>query len=537
MSTDVVRVFSTEIGPNPRRKRGSWLRIILVCAFIFSVAGFFAVTRDSYPLAHLVPSNAKYGVVVTGLVGSRGEVAQSAVWKALPPALGLGNVPRLLGENTVLPEWVLNNLLGDLCYAQGNDVKTFRDLVFISRMTRVGKLITVADRLIPGIHGDHAGGLRLRRLGDAGPYFATRGRLLAISPSRDALIRVLTLEAKESAAQEILLASLGKAGAEHIRGSVRLEPSDPMGSYLQSVGFAARIEPDAARVKFRLALSADLSQRLAPLLEGLETKPLPEPIPGLIAISANFGKPIAEVWAAVGSVLPYPVISKEQWDRWAQIGPSGQPTLPQMATNLLGPTGPGFRLSLCRVDQNEVLPLPILAGFFEAQPDKLLQSVAASWPPLPEKLLPWDSIPRYETDKARMRLPMVFGPSLELTAGAAGQYLLMSTSRTEYEALTTTPPPAATLSEQGNLYLRVQPVDCVKTVAEAGRQFAEVGLLKGYTLDQYNSVVAEWLNQAQALGPISGLAAYSKGEVTVDIGVSCPPQTDATPAQTPGGSS
>lgn len=63
------------------------------------------------------------------------------------------------------------------------------------------------------IQDDEAGGLHLRYLPDARLYYAVRGRILIVTPSRDRLVESLTLPAGEAMGAETVLGGHHHAAA------------------------------------------------------------------------------------------------------------------------------------------------------------------------------------------------------------------------------------------------------------------------------------------------------------------------------------
>ncbi len=517
--SEVVRVF-TPGDARRRRRRGLYRRMALAVG-VLVILYLMVSSWDRRSYSQFVPKDQKYGVVITDLLRHRDALAQSAVWRALPPSIGANGIPALLTSSTGLPEWVLNNLIGGPCYITGQDIVAFRDVVIITRMTMIGKQLERLSAFASAIENDPAGGLRLRHVRGTSVYFAVRGRLFLLSRSRDALIRSLTLRPEDVVSDDPLLTQTAKSGTEHVRGMVILSPDDPLGKHIRSLRFALRIDAAAAHLRCRVKLDESLEASLSPLLTDLGPKPLIAPPDGMIGLSANLGHPIKDVWASLAPALPYPIFAAQQWEAWQTVSPGRQPGWLHMLTGLLGLAGPGFALSVSGVDQNEMLPLPLLVGLFEA-PNDAIQKAAASWPPLPDTAKPWDSIPRYETDHKWIRLPLIGGPSLEPVAAPYGDaHLLFSSSRTVAEAMLTQPQPPQPLATPGNLCLQIKPLDCVQALADAGQQLADSNLLRGYAPDSFRADAARWIEQAQNVRSLSFLLTRDNGELAAQADLFC----------------
>lgn len=523
--SDVVRNYTGSGGriqSQRWRPRGSWLRRILL-GFLAIVGVFAWITRDRYDESSFIPVGLRYNVVLADPMNGRERIASSSVWNAWPDPATRDKILAKIGQDPGLPRWILNNLVTQRLYLAGNDVREFSDVLAVTHMSRIGVLLERFHALVPGVTSDYAGGLRLRQIGGAGLYYAVRGRMLLVSPDRNALIRSLTLpssDALDYAARE----NLARQGAEDLLGTVQLAPDDPLGDAFQSIAFAARIDGERAYAKCHAIIRDKARERFGPLLNGAKPYALAQPIPGPIEISANFGKPVREVWASLGEALQSPWLNAAQWQAWEELGPGNSATVPRAITEMVGPLGPAIRITCTGMDLNEMVPVPVLIGTLQVPHDNTPKLDAIPAPPA--GAAPWDSYPRFDPEKKLVAVPMLGGPSIEPAAAMYGSELLIGTGRTAVEELLKSPPPRGTIDEQANLLVRIRPGAVVENVAGALRQFAEMNMLRGYTLDEFEAAAKGWLDSAGRVQEVVLIASGTDESIDVELRIICSPATD-----------
>ncbi|MDQ1256268.1 MAG: hypothetical protein QG656_864, partial [Candidatus Hydrogenedentes bacterium] len=446
--TETIRSLDRHNSPIRRRRRiggggGTGKYYVLLLAVVAAI-WLLWITRDSYGMAELVPRDQAYRVFVRDVLDRRADIAASNVWSLFPADSALAEVPALLGTDLTVPEWILNNLLPSVCQLSGDDIDSFSDVLFVTRMSRIGCIVEKVYRMSSAISSEEAGGLHLRRLDDLGVYYAVRGRILAVSPSRNTLIKALTLRDEDALDEDSLSEAFREYGSETLRGVIRFpEQAAPLqdesaamlarlGQAFASLSFAVQIDSLQGDVRCRGTLRPAWQERLGGLIGDAAPAPLTPPPDGLIMLSADFGKPVAEVWKGAARLFADPAPIESLWEGWASAAtgePSAGTIVAQFVTGLLGPAGPGIRFSWCGVDLNEMVPLPLLAGTFDADAETVKETFAAL-PQPPETAMPWDSFPRCDAAVMRAYLPLPGGPSLEPTAIFKDRTLLFSTSRT-----------------------------------------------------------------------------------------------------------
>ncbi|HOF41090.1 MAG TPA: hypothetical protein PLD73_13530 [Candidatus Hydrogenedentes bacterium] len=509
-----------------RRRRGiPFKRFFFVVLLLLAGAGYW-ISRDTHAVHSLIPSTQKYSVVLRDILRNRAELAGSAIWDALPPESGSGKITQVLRGELGLPEWMARNIIVDDCYISGNDLRDFNDVLFVTKMTRIGTLIEQLHWVTSRIGRDTAGGLGLRHFPAAGVYYAVRGRILLISPSRDALVNALTLQDDGRLTEAAFDQDFEKIAGEDIGGTVTFALDDPLGEILEDIRFCLRIDQTQAHLNWNARLRAEQHARLAPLLSGVSPGTLLIPPPGLVAVSGNLNKPLGEVWRALdgsfncgggpGLVSETGEIPEENWPK------EGPPSLAQLLEMILGPLGPGWRIALQGVDLNEWFPVPIFAGTFDL-PQGTASDFLAQLPPPPGDAMVWESYPRYDAAAGMLRVPMIAGPSLEPTAAPYGESLLVCSSASLAEDILAAEPALRPLEQPGNFYIRLQPSACARAINETLELLVRGNILKEQAVRDFHAAFDAWLYGAARVSEAAGLLAYEDGGLTADLVVICAP--------------
>ncbi len=521
--SDTVRNYTGQAGSlrsSGRRRSGRHVirRIVLPLLVLLVLAGWW-VTRDTYEFTDCIPGGQRFTMVLAEPLQARDRIVQSRVWQAIPASWTGPVRPDTLSSDLGLPEWVLNNIVHQRVILTGNRVDESPDIVALTRMTRIGTILERFHGWFSGVEDDYAGGLRLRSIPEQDLYYAVRGRILVASPSRSALIRALTLTGADTLRPE-KFDELVQAGNEDLRGTWTTLAGSPLADTFESIAFAVRIDADSAKAKCRGRLRPDAANRLAAVVNEARPVTLEQPPPGMIELSANLGRPIRDMWGSLGEIAGVSWLSDAQWKAWEEGDPDRPPGIAQFITNLLGEAGPGIRLSLTGVDVNEMVPMPLLAGTVDADPNRIEKDFE-SIPPAPDSVKPWDSVPRYEADERLAYVPMIGGPSLEPAATFYHDALLVSSSRKVAEAILATNEPEQDLSEPGNLFIRVHPAPLVEAITESGRLLAEFNGLRGYTGDSFEDAAAQWKASASVVKEVSALASIDEGAIDLELRVVC----------------
>lgn len=517
--SDVVRTYSVARSHRRRRdvrRRTTWWRRILLAVMLSLTTWIVWTTRDTYPMVRLIPDDQVYQVYIAHLLDKRIQFAHSRVWELWPENSPVRRTVAILSSDFGMPPWVMNNLVQGLCHVSGQDLNKFTDPLFITRMSRIGCLIEKLHCVLPGIQTDYAGGLRLRAVPNAGIYYAVRGRILALSPSRQAVIRALTLPDDASLAPEALDNDLQQSANDDLAARISLRTDDPLGNVFQSLYIALQITPDMARLNCRGNLRPAWRERMAGLLNTASPRDLTVPPEGLLVLSGDFGAPISALCEGLNSAVGETVPLNHYLAQAAAFLDAANPAIAPFLRSLFAVSGPGIRFSWHGIDQNEMLPMPELVIALDTDPAGA-QAALEAIPPPPQGTSPWDTILRYDPERLVAFLPMIGGPSIEPTAALHGSELLISTSRTLAESLLAEPPQRRRVPQPANLYLRWQPYPSLQALSEAALQFADASLLRGHTRESFETFIAPWMNAAKQVSELAALAAHENGELRLDV--------------------
>lgn len=498
-----------------RRKGGCFGSVFLGVAGLLLVWALWT-TRDSYSLHELIPAGQHYEVLAGGLLDKRESIASSPVWALAPPGSVLSQMPELLRGSFGMPDWLLNNLVYDVCHISGRDAVHFGDVLFITRMSRVGCLAEKFHRFA-GVTSDFAGGLELRYYAPANLYYAVRGRVIAASPSRDAVIRAVTLRKEEAVRAEDLDRATEEAGGADIYGRFEFEPTDPVGDVFMRAGGKLRFDPAGISATLQGTLRETWRARLASLLEKAAPCVLQAPPAGLVEASGDLGKPLNEVILGVIRAADPSGRTEEIWSAWltGKLDDDTQ-TVAAILNGVLGLAGPGWRLCLRGIDLNEMFPAPELAGTFDLPPE-LGEEILALLPPPPQDARPWDPYPRRVPDSDMVILPFIGGPSLTPTFALYSGGLFASTSRTVATEVAASGFDKQPLAEPGNLFIRVRPGPLAQNLIDTGRLLARNRLLRGFTEESFAQESAAWLDKAAQVAEATLQAAHQDGEVSLTL--------------------
>jgi hypothetical protein len=456
------------------------------------------LTRDTTRIGSVVPRQQHFVVVVHDLLDHQETLAASPIWDALPAEANLAaRMPDLVpAEGT--PGWVANNLIGRQLLVTGRDDQ----LLCVTRMSRVGRLLEPFSRFLDSVAHDEAGGLALRHAKASGMYYAVRGRLLILSPSRDTLIQALTLRPEDRVADDVLARLLDDAGTEQLRGVVDYSASS---TFLQGATFALRTDETTTHLQWRATLQPAWRQRLAPVLDGLRPERLPAPPPGLVQVSANLGGRLDALTTVLRDGDGTTTVETDEDDAAA---------LAERGLALLGLIGPDVTLSWTGTAFNEIVPAPLLLATAATNPD-VMNGFLAQFT-APEGAHPHESVPRYDAATGRVRLPMAGGTGLEPTFLVRDARLVAASSPRALEALPGGDAPD-TLDREANLYVRAAPTPVVDALGKAGALFAESGLLRGMTADAFAARVADWENRVAGVSDVTVWVSAESGRLAGDL--------------------
>ena len=79
------------------------------------------------------------------------------------------------------------------------------------------------------------------------------------------------------------------------------------------------------------------------------------------------------------------------------------------------------------------------------------------------------------------------------------------------------------LEQPGNLYVRLQPSACARTITDTLELLVRENILKEKAAQDFHSAFDTWLYGAQRVSEAAGLIAYEDGRLTADLVVICAP--------------
>jgi len=117
------------------------VRKLIAAGLLLLLIWLFWTTRDNWPMERLVPEDQTFHLRAQHLLVTRQKAADSAFWSLGMLPEQYQAIPQWLSSDFGLPEWVLNNLVSDVCYVSGTDLNKFSDLLVVTRMSRIGCLL------------------------------------------------------------------------------------------------------------------------------------------------------------------------------------------------------------------------------------------------------------------------------------------------------------------------------------------------------------------------------------------------------------
>jgi hypothetical protein len=470
-------------------------------------------TRDAVPMAQLIPRGQAYEVFVPDMLRGRVLFAASPIWNVVDERSPLAALPQQLSDNFGLPEWVLNNTLHGLTHFSGNDAAAFSDVLCVTRMSRIGTLFEKLHMFASGVEDDWAGGLALRALPDLGVFYAVRGRVLVISPSRDALIHALTLDGASALTREELAAS-ASAGQKDEAVFARLDASlaPQLGEGVERLEAGLQLFADGVRVRLSLGLSPALRMALAPVLRSGESAPaLPLPAEGPLVLACNLGAPLPEAWLALRAAFPW--LSQG-------TGQGTEPVVPEALRPLLdaawGATGNQVWVSWRGVDPLAMFPAPALVAGIAAETAGL-QPLLSALPPYPVPAEGFDWYPRMDAESGVAHIEFAGGPSLSPSLILDGDRVVLSTSRAALGSLMETGFPSGTLPQKGLAYAHLRPEAAVADAVAIGREFAAMGGVRGYNKETFEEAALVWQARARQVSDVGLLLQAHETGVRLDL--------------------
>tara|TARA_R110001592_G_scaffold110139_1_gene306223 strand:- start:99 stop:1607 length:1509 start_codon:yes stop_codon:yes gene_type:complete len=471
-------------------------------------------TRDNCPVERVIPGNQTYYFQARDLLYSRQELAHSALWETGLVPDAYAQIPTWMGNSFGYPDWVLNNLVSDVCYVSGTDFVAFSDLLVVTRMSRIGALLERYHRFMDGIEDEHAGGLALRRLENVDGYYAVRGRTLIFSPSRDAIVRALTL--RETDAIETL-ETAGLDGVDDLEGRVAFSQDEPLGAYFEQ----ADCRLDLAATAIAFSSHAILKPEWRAQFDALNLpKPRGEmsaPEHGGLVIAGDFGVPLARVWDTLdqltGNALQEAVV---QFGPLDQLTAAEQEIALSALQEMAGVLGDRFSIRLAGFDLDGMVPMPVLDVSLKPNLEGFNMLLP---PPAPTDgtAAPEGVGPFVMGEDGVTRLPLGWGDIVEPSGFWAGNDFHTVLHPYHVAMLTTQTMEQATVSEAKHMFMRVRPPELVETLYEGAMIYASLGMIRGQDEASVEQYFAEIQQSAKRIPELSAMLGYEDGVLSLEI--------------------
>ncbi len=497
------------------------LRKLVIAGFVLLLFWLMWTTRDNWPMERLVPRDQTFHLRAQNLLDTRQKAADSTFWSLGMLPEKYQDIPAWLSSDFGLPEWILNNLVSDVCYVSGTDLKEFSDLLVVTRMSRIGCLVERYYGIADNIEVEYAGGLRLRSMGDSGAYYAVRGRTLVFSPSRQALIKALTL--REDEGVETLEETVAPLAGD-LQGRVQFREDEALGKFFVQSDFGLHFAPQAITFSSRSVVSPAWKAQLESFAAGKRTSDLMVPVEGSLVIAGDFNTPLPRVWNSVDEMTSGALAT--YWNSLPVLGGSGAAgtSWATLLDGLKGGLGSAFSLRWTGFDYNGIVPFPETELFVETKSGlapKLTEAIA----PLPAGQAPVDFVP-YRLESGIVRCPSGWGGVLEpaLFAENTGVRITLHPRHMEHAlAMDKTREPAP---GEGDLYMRMRPVELLEVLREGGIPYAHAGMLRGHTPESFIAAMETALDGSRQISEVRVTAGYDDGAIAFDATV----LLDETPA-------
>ena len=510
--SETLRTYSAPI--TGRRRSHSfarfWGRIILIGVLIIIAWGFWS-TRDTYTMERFIPADQVYQAFTRDGLDTYARLAASDIWPLLPknanPTDWLAHWTSSLG----LPKWTLSNLVYGRCHLSGNELDSPSDLLFLTRMSRVGATIEKFHSFLGTIDDDPAGGLDLRRLTESNLYYAVRGRILLASPSRQALILALTLRPEDSVSAKQLENDFESLTDEDLFARINfLDTSNP-DNVLETLETSLWI--DELRLTTHAVPHATAYAPFATLLENARPQVITEPLDGWLSIAGDFGKQIHEVWADIDQALQPMSPLTALTNALDELPEDGVDGIKQMVDTLTPHLETGWQITWNGIDTEAIVPVPQLVATLDANTTALQEQLEG----LPPQEASAFTVPRYDAQERRYHLPLFGDPEIEPIAVHYGSTLLLSTSGTLAETIRDQAPRQDALPKPGNLYLYLDPKPALDAILDTADLLEKNALLSNDMQTYLQENAPSWQETAGRIQWCSLLIAHENGALDAEF--------------------
>ena len=531
--SEVVRNYTW--GGNPRkrrrdlRRRGTGIaKFTLPLLVILLITGIW-LTRDNYEREGFIPADAPVEIYIHDITAKRLKIMESSLQSLVPESSDTRRLLEQLSADLPVPEWLINNLSADLCHIYSPAYDRMDEVVVTTNMSRIGCLTERIMRFFARIEPDFAGGLHLRHIQDAGLYYAVRGRVLLISPSRKSLIHALTLSPDDSLPADRFQESFHQSKSADVFVCLQNEAWPFAVKPFEELSMAIMLEEGTSLLSLNGTFSDTFMRQYAPVLATMTPQQLPTPFTSMASASINLGAPLLAVLQEMSPSFPgldgiFQMIAPDTSD--VDISPpiADAPSLFREAVRI---TGARTRIGWFGIDPYEMLPAPLLAATFEVDTDNVL-ALFERITPSTEVRSEVDLTLRLDKDILMAYSPVIGGENFEPAVVSYGRGLLFSSSAKLGRELIESTQLSESYPQPGNVYVQLKPSPIATACLDAARELAFSGMLRGHTESSIEAIASPLIATTSAVDSVVLLAACDKGQLQINMKLVMAQPSDAT---------
>lgn len=488
--------------------RGPFVFLFLLIVVAAAVWLFWPSPKGG-EMESFIPADHGIEIYIHDPATRRSELLKNPLLDTIPSGTAAGQYKAMLTRDLPLPGWLLNNLSSGLFHISMEDSSQQDEVLFITRMTRIGLLTEKIFAYSGKVGKERADGLNLKKVKEADLYYSVRNRFLLLSPSRDTLIRALTLPATEAIAQQKFLDGAQRAQEADVYCRLAGGILSSMPDLFSDISLALRLNQPVPRISVQGAFSEASKVKYAPLLQDATREDaLDTPLDGIASLAFNLGKPLPE-WCGTLSRIEEGAAGFNDWFSLPEALPEeAGPTeiLQYLLATLFHSSGERLRLAWFGFDEKEVLPAPILAGTLEARTDAL----HAAYDLVPEATLSRDMIdlyPHIDFEDLLVTLPFMGGENLTPSMSLYPQGVLFSSSEGLVRELIQWEQISTKMAKKANLYFHLRPAQAWDALVPSLAELAAAGLLRDHDEASFLELAEGWKQQISPLREIAFLGA------------------------------
>jgi hypothetical protein len=500
------------------RRRGTGIaKFMLPLLFVLLIAGIW-LTRDNYEREGFIPADAPIEIYIHDVIGKRSKIVESNLHSLVPESSDTRRLLEQLSGDLPVPAWLINNLSADLCHLYSPGYDRMDEVIITTQMSRIGCLTERIMRFSSRIEHDFAGGLHLRRVQDAEMYYAVRGRVLLISPSRERLVHALTLSPGDSMSEERFQDGFQNSKGTDVFVCMQSEAWPFAVKPFEKLNVAIKLEPGTSLLSVNGTFANEFMTHYAPFLADLTPQQLPTPFNSMASTSINLGTPLHTVIKEMSESFPgldsvNKMLFPDASEADVPLPIADAPSLFREAFHL---TGARTRIGWFGVDPYEMLPAPLLAATFEVNTDAVL-ALFERITPSTDVQSEVDLTLRLDKDILMAYSPIIGGENFEPAIGSYGRGLLFSSSAKLGRELIESTQLSESYPQPGNLYVQLKPSPIATACLDAARELAFSGMLRGHTESSIEAMASPLIATTSTMDSVVLLAACDHGQLQMNM--------------------